>query len=118
VAILAFTIAADHPLAAEKRIALDRLSTYPAIFSGSAPTRPARCRTFCARRPAAAYRDGNQLPRDDRHAGRHRAGWSVLPADDSTAAGALDVDCELLGAISRLPTQRTLSNPPVRFSTC
>ena len=31
---LAFTIAADHPLASEKRIALDRLSTYPAILPG------------------------------------------------------------------------------------
>ena len=116
---LAFTVAADHPLATEKHIALDRLSTYPAILPGlgTYTGRIVAERFARAGLPLRTAMATNYLETIGMLVGIG-LGWSVLPATMVQAPLVrLDVDCELLGRDLGAITNpaRTLSNPASAF---
>jgi len=116
---LAFIGAADHALAGEQRIPLERLSRYPAILPGLG--------TYTGRIVAERFAREGLLLRTAMATNYLETigmlvgiglGWSVLPATMIQAPLArLDVDCELLGRDLGAVTNpsRTLSNPARAF---
>ena len=116
---LAFIGAADHELAGERSISLERLSSFPAILPGLG--------TYTGRIVAERFARAD-LPLRTAMATNYLEtigmlvgiglGWSVLPATMiAPPLVRLDVDCELLGRDLGAVTNpaRTMSNPAHAF---
>ena len=116
---LAFIGAADHELATERHITLDRLSKYPAILPGlgTYTGRIVAERFARAGLPLRTAMATNYLETIGMLVGIG-LGWSVLPATMiQPPLVRIDVDCELLGRDLGAVTNpaRTLSNPANAF---
>jgi DNA-binding transcriptional LysR family regulator len=116
---LAFIGAADHELAKEPRITLERLSKYPAILPGlgTYTGRIVAERFARAGLPLRTAMATNYLETIGMLVGIG-LGWSVLPATMiQPPLVRIDVDCELLGRDLGAVTNpaRTLSNPASAF---
>jgi DNA-binding transcriptional LysR family regulator len=116
---LAFIGAADHELAEERHITLERLSRYPAILPGlgTYTGRIVAERFARAGLPLRTAMATNYLETIGMLVGIG-LGWSVLPATMiRPPLVRIDVDCELLGRDLGAVTNpaRTLSNPANAF---
>jgi len=116
---LAFIAAADHQLAGQPHVSLERLSKFPAILPGlgTYTGRIVAERFVKAGLPLRTAMATNYLETIGMLVGIG-LGWSVLPATMiRPPLVALDVDCELLGRDLGAVTNpaRTLSNPARAF---